>query len=114
VPRVLSAEPGIDDIKEEEEEGDDDDDKEEDETGVIEVETGATVKKKKGGTHNPRWRSLQDECLIEASKPVNIDPITGANHPSLAPKGLAMIWPNMAQPTAHLTYHIGGGCQPRG
>jgi hypothetical protein len=43
------------------------------------METGTTANKKKGGTRGLRWRSLEDECLIEAWKAAILDPITGAD-----------------------------------
>jgi hypothetical protein len=60
--------------------------KEDDESVVTAMASPAPVakgKKKKapkkgGGRHGPKWRSLEDECLVEAWKMVSIDPISGA------------------------------------
>jgi hypothetical protein len=51
---------------------------------VVDTDTGKTLGKRKprvgtAGTHHSKWKSLEDECLIESWKAVSLDPITGAN-----------------------------------
>jgi hypothetical protein len=51
---------------------------------VIDTDTGKTLGKRKprgyaARTHHSKWKSLEDECLIESWKAVSLDPITGAN-----------------------------------
>jgi hypothetical protein len=49
---------------------------------VVDVDTGATTSKRKAATSGGRgtkWKSLEDECLIDAWKAMRLDPITGAN-----------------------------------
>lgn len=57
----------------------DEDDDEERESDVVDVETGATTKTKRVGCRGPKWKSLEDKCLVESWKAVSLDPITGAN-----------------------------------
>jgi hypothetical protein len=71
------AEPILDEGAEEEE---GDEAEEEEEANVVHVETGRITKmkrKRNAGTRGPRWKSLEDEWLIEAW-----DPITSANQAS--------------------------------
>jgi hypothetical protein len=52
---------------------------------VVGVDTGATTGKRKvasPGVHGPKWKSLEDECIINAWKAVSLDPITSANQTS--------------------------------
>nr|XP_051210978.1 uncharacterized protein LOC127328417 [Lolium perenne] len=77
--RGHAYEPPVDDY---EEEADEDEGEEEVQEELIDAETGASVRRtrrRSTGTRGPRWRSLEDECIIEAWEKVNFCPITGAN-----------------------------------
>jgi hypothetical protein len=61
-----------------------DDDEIEETIGVVDTNTGKTLGKRKprvgtAGTHHSKWKSLEDEYIIESWKAVSLDPITGAN-----------------------------------
>jgi hypothetical protein len=61
-----------------------DDDEIEETIEVVDADTGKTPGKRKprvgtAGTHHSKWKSLEDECLIESWKVVSLDPITGVN-----------------------------------
>jgi hypothetical protein len=50
---------------------------------VVDTDTGKTLGKRKpwvgaADTHHSKWKSLEDECLIESWKTVSLDPITPA------------------------------------
>jgi hypothetical protein len=70
--------PIVNDEYEEEEEGEQEEELIDVDIGVI---TTTTKKKRAAGTRGPRWRPLEDECLIEAWKQVAFCPITGAIKP---------------------------------
>jgi hypothetical protein len=59
---------------------------EEGEEVLINADTGVTMTKKRKqptvGTRLPRWKALEDECLIDVLKVVSFCPITGANQTS--------------------------------
>ncbi|XP_047074689.1 uncharacterized protein LOC124684417 [Lolium rigidum] len=77
--RGHAYEPPVDDY---EEEADEDEGEEEVQEELIDADTGVTTmttRKRSTGTRGPRWRSLEDECLIEAWKQVSFCPITDAN-----------------------------------
>ncbi|KAK1677271.1 hypothetical protein QYE76_038119 [Lolium multiflorum] len=64
--------------------GDEDDaEDEEGEEVLIDADIGVTTTKKRkkptASTHGPRWKALEDECLINSFKVVSFCPITGAN-----------------------------------
>jgi hypothetical protein len=51
---------------------------------VVDADTGKTISRRKprvgtASTHHSKWKSLEDECLIESWKAVSLDPITDAN-----------------------------------
>jgi hypothetical protein len=51
---------------------------------VVDADTGKSLGKRKprgpaAGTHHSKWKSLEDECLIDSWKAVSLDPITSAN-----------------------------------
>jgi hypothetical protein len=52
---------------------------------VVDVETSVTTGKRKAtlvGSRGPKWKSLEDECPIDAWKEMSLGPTTGANQTS--------------------------------
>jgi hypothetical protein len=77
--RGHAYEPPVDDYEEEVNENEGEEEVQEE---LIDAETGASVRRtrrRSAGTRDLRWRSLEDECLIEAWKQVSFCPITDAN-----------------------------------